>query len=64
MQPATVVKRTLEIDLASEPLAGRLTSDDQAERRFRGWLELFAAVEELRAGAEAQDKTKREENHA
>jgi hypothetical protein len=52
MPPATVIQRTLEIDPTSEPLSGRLTGDDHAERRFRGWLELFAAIDELRAGSD------------
>lgn len=58
MRSATVVQRTLEIDAAREPLSGRLTGHDQPERRFRGWLELFALVEELRAAADTPEQSK------
>lgn len=57
MPSATVVQRTLEIDAACEPLSGRLTGDDQPERRFRGWLELFAVVEELRAASNTDEQS-------
>jgi hypothetical protein len=59
MQSATIVQRTLEIDAVSDPLSGRLTSHDQPERRFRGWLELFAVIEELRV---APDTAARSDN--
>jgi hypothetical protein len=52
MPSATVVQRTLEIDATSEPLSGRLTGEKHAERRFRGWLELFAVIDDLRIGAQ------------
>jgi len=55
MPSATVVQRTLEIEATSEPLSGRLTGENHPERRFRGWLELFAVIDELRTGA--QDDT-------
>jgi hypothetical protein len=58
MQSATVIQRTLEIDAAREPLSGRLTADDHPERRFRGWLELFALVEELRETADTTEQSK------
>lgn len=44
------MRRELEIDAGSEPLQGRLLEDGQSVRGFRGWLELFAAIEELRTG--------------
>lgn len=50
VHPRTVVRRELEIDAGSEPLQGRLLEDGQSVRGFRGWLELFAAIEELRTG--------------
>jgi hypothetical protein len=58
MPSATVVQRTLEIDAAHEPLSGRLTGHDQPERRFRGWLELFALIEELRAASDTAAQSK------
>jgi hypothetical protein len=59
MRTATVVQRTLEIDVAREPLSGRLTGHDQPERRFCGWLELFAAVEDLRSAADSEQHSNR-----
>jgi hypothetical protein len=60
MRSTTVVQRTLEIDAAREPLTGRLTSNDQPEQRFRGWLELFALVEALRIAADAEEQSNKE----
>jgi hypothetical protein len=34
-------------------LAGSLQGEDGVERRFSGWMELAAAIEEWRAGTEA-----------
>lgn len=54
MEPATV-QRTLEIDTASEPLSGRVT-DGHGERRFTGWLELFAVIDELRCALDPAER--------
>jgi hypothetical protein len=39
----------LELDLSGETVAGTLHDGDRAARRFSGWLELVAAVEETRS---------------
>jgi hypothetical protein len=37
-------KLTLEIDVGSDPISGRL-ADDRGVRPFSGWLELAAALQ-------------------
>jgi len=59
VQQADIVRRTLEIDSASEPLTGRLTDSEHGDRTFRGWLELFAAIDELRTCLEPADAPSR-----
>lgn len=63
MRTSTVVQRTLEIDAAREPLSGRLIADGRPERRFRGWLELFAVVEEVRAAADTDKRSNERHLH-
>lgn len=40
----------IELDPASEPIAGRLSRPDGLTRPFRGWLELTSLIEAARAG--------------
>jgi hypothetical protein len=35
----------VEVDLDSDPIAGRLCADGATIRRFSGWTELFASLE-------------------
>lgn len=59
MCPRTVVRRDLEVEAGTEPLQGRLCVDGEPVRDFRGWLELFAAIEELRTGVEPNGRSNR-----
>lgn len=44
----------LEVDRDAEPIGG-VVADDAVRRRFHGWLELMAALDDLReAGARPQ----------
>jgi hypothetical protein len=44
----------LELDLSGETVAGTLHDRDRAPRPFSGWLDLVAAIEEIR-GRPAHD---------
>jgi hypothetical protein len=41
----------LEVDLAEDPIAGRLHDGQHPPRDFSGWLDLIAALEEARVRA-------------
>jgi hypothetical protein len=38
----------LEIDVASEPITGRVSGAPGEDQRFSGWIELTQAIEEAR----------------
>jgi hypothetical protein len=46
----------LAIDIDSEPISGSATWSDGEPRRFSGWIDLAALIEEVRASA-AEAKT-------
>jgi hypothetical protein len=52
MTDPEIVRGQLEIERGSEPIRGHLSAAGAGRYRFRGWLALFAAVEQLRAGRE------------
>lgn len=39
---------SLSIEVGSDPISGSLSVDAGAPQRFRGWIELVAAIESLR----------------
>jgi hypothetical protein len=39
---------TLSIELESEPISGRVSTEYGAARRFSGWIELVEAIEAAR----------------
>ncbi|MGH2953151.1 MAG: hypothetical protein ACRDK9_03890 [Solirubrobacterales bacterium] len=41
----------LELDARSDPIVGSLRAGEGAAHEFRGWLQLIAAIEGLRAAA-------------
>lgn len=49
MSPGDPARLVIELDLETEPIAGRLASPATGARRFAGWLELMAALEQARA---------------
>jgi hypothetical protein len=48
---------TLIIEPGSEPISGRLRLPDETETRFEGYVQLIAALEELRGGPAAAGAT-------
>ena len=52
---ATETQVTLDLEVGSEPIAGRLSDDDGTTVAFVGWLELAAALE--RAIRTREDET-------
>jgi hypothetical protein len=49
MTSSGAARVVIELDLAADPIAGRIISPAGASRRFAGWLELMAALERARA---------------
>jgi hypothetical protein len=41
----------LSIELESEPISGRVSTEDGPSRRFSGWIELVEAIEAARCAA-------------
>ena len=39
----------IDLELNATPIAGHITSDQDARRPFHGWLELGSAIEQRRA---------------
>jgi hypothetical protein len=57
MSPGDPARLVIELDLETEAIAGRLGSPAAGARRFAGWLELIAAVEQARAAELQADST-------
>jgi hypothetical protein len=47
----------LSIELGSDPISGSFTARDGESHTFSGWIELAAAIEDLRADPEPLSKT-------
>ena len=47
----------LSIELGSDPIRGSVSARDDEPRTFSGWIELVAAIEDVRADRVPQAKT-------
>jgi hypothetical protein len=53
--PAAPTRATLGLDTATEAPTGALTDGHGQARRFSGWIELAAAIEDWRTGTARAD---------
>lgn len=54
---ATETQVTLDLEVGSEPIAGRLSDDRGTTVAFAGWLELAAALENAIRERDEEDAT-------
>jgi hypothetical protein len=57
MTDADEIRRVIRVTFEGDSMRGSLNDCGGHHRPFSGWLDLFAAIEELRAAAEDQGKT-------
>jgi hypothetical protein len=50
------VRLSLELDLAANPLSGRLNGPEQQQRIFSGYIELLSLIEDIRRSSCAAAK--------